>query len=96
MRNSEGLSIRSPLHTVQRLDRKMPPRVRDDPNLRALSARQQANSRGAARPHTFRGAGSGRDHKEDPSQIGTERPQDAGADHMQPLQQQRDAAHQIK
>jgi hypothetical protein len=25
--------------------------------------RQQADSRGAARPHTFRGAGSGRDHK---------------------------------
>jgi hypothetical protein len=27
------------------------------------SAGQQADSRGAARPHTFRGAGSGRDHK---------------------------------
>jgi hypothetical protein len=34
-----------------------------DPNLRPLSTRQQADSRGAARPHTFRGAGSGRDHK---------------------------------
>jgi hypothetical protein len=38
-------------------------RLQNEMILRPLSAWQQADSRGAARPHAFRGAGSGRDHK---------------------------------